>query len=100
MYFKYGNEETTFLKNKDRLLGLAIDRIGHIQREIDSDLFSSVVRHIIGQQISTKAQETIWQRLVEKVGIINEKAISRLDLNELQKVGLIQTQKGSTTAFQ
>jgi DNA-3-methyladenine glycosylase II len=76
MYFEYGNEETTLLKKKDRLLGSAIEQIGHIHREVDSDLFTSVIRHIIGQQISTGAQKTIWQRLVDKIGVVNVKAIS------------------------
>lgn len=51
------------LKSKDRALGVAIDKIGHINREVDIDLFSSVVHHIIGQQISTTAQATIWKRI-------------------------------------
>ncbi|WP_077610307.1 DNA-3-methyladenine glycosylase family protein [Clostridium sp. Marseille-P2415] len=56
MYFEYGSKETEYLKKKDKLLGAAIDRIGHIERAVDCSLFSSVVHHIIGQQISTSAQ--------------------------------------------
>ncbi|HID0761564.1 hypothetical protein QA656_04665 [Clostridium botulinum] len=59
MYFEYGREETEFLKSRDELLGAVIDRIGHIYWAVDSNLFSSVVHHIIGQQISTRAQATI-----------------------------------------
>lgn len=33
-----------------------------IKRETDTDLFSSVIHHIIGQQISTKAQAAISSR--------------------------------------
>ena len=58
MYFEYGNEAVEYLKQKDQRLGAVIDQIGHIDRETDPDLFSSVVHHIIGQQISTKAQAT------------------------------------------
>ena len=57
--FLYGEKETEYLKNKDKLLGKVIDRIGHIYRPVDSDLFSSVVHHILGQQISTKALKTL-----------------------------------------
>ena len=39
-----------------------IERIGLIARPMDDDLFSSVVHHIIGQQISSKAQLTVWNR--------------------------------------
>ena len=55
MYFVYGNAEVEYLKRRDKILGEAIDKIGRINRETDTDLFSSVVHHIIGQQISTKA---------------------------------------------
>lgn len=99
MYFEYGNEETTLLKKKDRLLGSAIEQIGHIHREVDSDLFTSVIRHIIGQQISTSAQKTIWQRLVDKIGVVNVKTISELGLNELQKVGLTHKKVGYIKDF-
>ena len=63
MYFEYGENEITYLRNKDKKLSEVIDQIGMIEREVDTDLFSAVVHHIIGQQISTKAQTTIWQRM-------------------------------------
>ena len=65
MYFAYGEKELSYLRGKDKRLCNAIDRIGRIERAVDPDLFSSVVHHIIGQQISTKAQATVWQRMQE-----------------------------------
>ncbi|WP_236883246.1 DNA repair protein [Clostridium botulinum] len=88
LYFEYGREETEFLKSRDELLGAAIDRIGHIYRAVDSDLFSSVVHHIIGQQISTRAQATIWKRLEDRLEIVDADAICSLELEELQKLGM------------
>ena len=55
MYFEYGAQETEYLARKDKRLGAAIEQIGHIDRAVDGDLFSSVVHQIVGQQISTKA---------------------------------------------
>lgn len=63
MYFAYGEQALSYLRKKDKRLCEVIDRIGHIDRTVDPDLFSSVLHHIIGQQISTKAQATIWQRV-------------------------------------
>lgn len=88
MYFRYGREETEYLKKKDKRLGEVIDRIGHIDRAIDRDLFSSVVHHIIGQQISTKAQATIWQRMQERLGTVNADAILSTDTESLQSLGI------------
>ena len=66
MYFQYGDKEIEYLRSKDKKLAEVIDKVGHIDRTVDTDLFSSVVHHIIGQQISTKAQQTIWLRMNEK----------------------------------
>ena len=60
MNFTYGSTETEYLKSRDKTLGDIIDKVGYVEREVDPDLFSSVVHHIVGQQISTKAQATIW----------------------------------------
>lgn len=88
MYFIYGDEEIEYLKSKDKILGEVIEKIGHIERVTDTDLFSSVVHHIIGQQISTKAQETIWQRLKDELGEVNAENIYKIDISRLQSLGM------------
>lgn len=88
MYFEYDEMETDYLKNKDKKLGAIIDKIGHIERSVDNDLFLSVVHHIIGQQISTKAQNTIWQRIYESYENITPTIISSVDLDKLQSFGM------------
>ena len=75
MFFAYGEKEITYLKQKDKRLAEIIDKIGMIEREVDTDLFSAVIHHIIGQQISTKAQATIWKRMKDQYGIINADTI-------------------------
>ena len=88
MFFEYGEKEISYLKARDKRLGDAIDRIGHINRAVDSDLFSSVVHHIIGQQISTTAQATLWKRLNERLGSVTADTILALGREELQAVGM------------
>lgn len=88
MYFQYGDRETEYLKAKDKVLGEVIERIGPVYREVDPNLFSSVVHHIIGQQISTKAQATIWSRMRETYGEVNCENILKAELTELQSLGM------------
>lgn len=88
MYFEYGENEITYLQSKDRKLSEVIEQIGMIEREVDTDLFSSVVHHIIGQQISTKAQATIWQRMKENLGEVNAETILSADISKLQSLGM------------
>ena len=88
MYFAYGERELSYLRQKDKRLSVVMDRIGHIDRAVDPDLFSSVVHHIIGQQISTKAQATIWQRIHDTLGSINAETILKAGVPALQALGM------------
>ena len=88
MYFAYGQTETDYLKAKDSRLAAVIDRLGHINRTVDTDLFSSVVHHIIGQQISTKAQTTIWQRMQDALGTVTADSIAAAGVPLLQSLGM------------
>ena len=88
MYFAYGETELSYLRRKDTRLCAVIDRIGHIDRAVDTDLFSSVVHHIISQQISTKAQATIWQRMQERLGEVSAETIRSAGVPALQSLGM------------
>ena len=88
MYFTYGETEVSYLRQKDKRLCEVIDRIGHIDRAVDLDLFSSVAHHIIGQQISTKAQTTIWQRMQDALGTVNAETLLAAGVPKLQGVGM------------
>ena len=88
MYFSYGETEVNYLRRKDKRLCAVIDQIGHIDRAVDTDLFSSVIHHIIGQQISMKAQATIWQRMQDALGTVNAETILAAGVPKLQALGM------------
>ena len=88
MYFTYGEKELDFLRQKDKRLAEVIDRIGPVRRTVDTDLFSAVVHHIIGQQISTKAQATIWQRMCDALGTVHAKTVLGAGVEGLQALGI------------
>lgn len=88
MYFPYGDTEIAYLKKKDKKLAAVIDKIGHVDRKVDSDLFSAVVHHIVGQQISSKAQWTIWHRMEEAFGKVEAETIAAADISFLQSFGM------------
>ena len=76
-----------------------IDKIGKVEREVDSDLFSSVIHHIIGQQISTKAQATIWKRMKENLGVVNDDTILTAGIERLQAFGMTFKKSGVYHGF-
>ncbi len=84
---------------RDKRLGEAIERIGHIDRAVENDLFTSLVHHIVGQQISTRAQATIWQRLQDRVGTVDARGVASLSVDELQALGMSFRKAGYIQGF-
>ncbi|MDF2802050.1 MAG: DNA-3-methyladenine glycosidase [Anaerocolumna sp.] len=92
--FEYGQKEIDYLKSKDKKLGAAIDKIGMIQREITPDPFEALISSVVGQQISSKAADTVWNRLVELLGNITPESISKTDISLIQACGMSQRKAG------
>lgn len=88
MYLEYGEKEVDYLKKKDKKFAEVIDQIGPIQRTVDPDLFSAVLHHIIGQQISMKAQKTIWRRMQTSLGNITPQTVSSAGIKKIQAFGM------------
>ena len=87
MFFQYDETATDYLKRKDKRLGAVIDALGHIDRTVDTDLFAAVVHHIIGQQISTKAQETLWRRMQDGLGEVTAETLLAAGRDRSQSFG-------------
>lgn len=87
-FFEYGEEEIRYLKSKDKRLGKVIDRLGYIRRKTDSDLFTAVVHHIVGQQISIRAQQTIWTRMNEGLGSVTAETLLSVGRDRIKSFGL------------
>jgi len=87
-YFTYGETETAYLKKCDPVLGAAIDAIGHIDRAVTPELFAALMNAIVGQQISTKAQATIWARMQERFAPMTAETINAAPESDLQACGI------------
>ncbi|MCL2235743.1 MAG: DNA-3-methyladenine glycosylase 2 family protein [Defluviitaleaceae bacterium] len=91
--FLYGEAEIAHLKKRDKTLGKAIDIIGHIERSANyetsnDDLFSALIKAVVGQQISTKAAATVWGRMEEGLGMVTPEAILGISEADLQAFGI------------
>ena len=99
-YFEYGDEAVAYLKAKDAKLAEAMDAVGHVYREMEEgDLFSGIVHHIIGQQVSSAAQATVWARLQENLGEITPQTVSAASIDELQACGTTFKKAGYIKGF-
>lgn len=87
-YFIYGEKEINHLKARDPVLCQAIERIGMIKREVHTELFAALVNSIVGQQISTKAQVTVWNRMKEGLLEVTPQKVGQCTKEELQSFGI------------
>ena len=78
------------LSEKDEKLSELIKKYKNLELVSRGDLFYTLIRSIIGQQISVKAASTVWSRLTEKVGDINPENILSQEFEDLRKCGLSQ----------
>lgn len=87
-FFPYGEQEIAYLKNRDKRLGEVIDKVGMVKRRVIPDLFAALVHSIVGQQISTKAHETIWRKMTGAFGEVTPEKVLGLSPEELQAFGI------------
>ena len=88
MNFPYSQKELDHLSARDPLLGGVIRAVGFIERTVEADVFSAVVHHIIGQQISMRAQETVWRRLQELLGEVTPDTLAEADVEAVKGCGM------------
>ena len=99
-YFEYGDREIEYLKSKDKKFAAAIDAVGHVYREMDEgDLFPGVVHHIVGQQISSAAQATVWGRMQNALGEITPRSVNIASIDDLQSCGITFKKAGYIKSF-
>lgn len=88
MIFEYGEKELNYLKSKDKKLARVIEQLGFIERECFEDIFEAIINCIVGQQISTKAHKTIWNRMLNKYETITADKLYNTNDDDLQSLGL------------
>jgi len=84
----FWNEASEYLTETDPILGKIIVEYQGESLESRGDLFFTLIRSIAGQQISVKAAESVWARLVKKAGTIEPEKLMDLSAEELFGVGL------------
>ncbi|MDC1029353.1 DNA-3-methyladenine glycosylase 2 family protein [Euryarchaeota archaeon] len=85
---EYWDKAKKELSAKDNILSELIEQYDDLELISRGDLFYTLIRSIIGQQISVKAASTVWSRLSEKVGEIIPENILSQSTDELRNCGL------------
>ena len=85
--FFYDDQALTHL-SQDPQMAKAIAHIGMLERTVNDDIFVALLRTIIGQQISAKAERTIWERFCRLTDHLTPQFIAQCSLDTLQDIGI------------
>lgn len=86
--YDLNDERVQYLIRTDVALGTLIQYIGTSELVIEKDGFRCLVKYIVGQQISDKARETIWQRICKTFDNVTPNTILLSSDSMLREIGL------------
>ena len=84
----YWKRATRALSTADPLLGELIARYKGLTLASRGDAFQTLARSIIGQQISVKAAQSVWDRFAAEVGVMQPQRVMKLSVDRLRGCGL------------
>ena len=88
----YWDDACRHLARRDRVMKKLIPQFGEARLERRGDAFTTLARSIVGQQISVKAAQSVWERFAAAVGGVSTRllpaAVLALDVDALRAAGL------------
>lgn len=86
------------LSRRDPHLAAVIERYPDERLEPHGDLFHSLMRAIVGQQISVIASERIWDRFTRNLAAVAPREVARVDAATMRGCGLTRNKARSIAA--
>jgi DNA-3-methyladenine glycosylase II len=86
----YWKEATQTLAASDPVLAALIPVHRPLLVGARGDAFQTLARAIVGQQISVRAAQSVWERFVASVGVMQPRRVLRTEVETLRKAGLSQ----------
>ena len=87
------NEALTYLRD-DEIMSACIETYGTYGLKGRGDLFYTIVRSIVGQQISVIAAESIWNRFETMVGQVTPEHVRKFTKEEIASCGITRPKSG------
>ena len=84
----YWAEARKHLMKKDRVMKRLIPQLGEATLEARGDAFTTLARSIVGQQISVKAAQTVWDRFAALPTAMAPAQMLALKVEEMRAAGL------------
>jgi len=84
----YWAEACKHLMKKDRVMKRLIPQFGNACLESRGDAFVTLARSIVGQQISVKAAQSVWDRFIQLPRKLTPANVLKLKVDDMRAAGL------------
>ncbi|MFN7444330.1 MAG: DNA-3-methyladenine glycosylase family protein [Curvibacter sp.] len=84
----YWDEACRHLMKKDRVMKRLIPQHGDVALQSRGDAFSTLARSIVGQQISVKAAQSVWERFAQLPRRMTAANVLKLKVDDMRGAGL------------
>ena len=85
---EYWAEACAHLSRKDRVMKKLIPQFGNAILESRGDAFVTLARSIVGQQISVKAAQSVWDRFASLSRKLTPAGVLKLKVDDMRAAGL------------
>jgi len=84
----YWADACKHLMKKDRVMKRLIPQFGKACLQSRGDAFATLARSVVGQQISVKAAQTVWDRFAKLPAQITPTQVLKLKIDDMRAAGL------------
>ena len=85
---EYWDDACRHLTKSDRVMKRLIPQFGEARLESRGDAFVTLARSIVGQQISVKAAQTVWDRFAKLSRRLTPGQVLKLKVDDMREAGL------------
>jgi DNA-3-methyladenine glycosylase II len=85
---EYWTEACKYLSRRDRVMKRLIPQFGDACLQSRGDAFTTLARSIVGQQISVKAAQSVWDRFASLPRKMTPASVLKLKVDDMREAGL------------
>ena len=85
---EYWEEARKYLTRQDRVMKRLIPQFGNACLQSRGDAFTTLARSIVGQQISVKAAQSVWERFAALPKRMTPANVLKLKVDDMRQAGL------------
>ena len=84
----YWSHACQYLMKKDRVMNRLIPQFGNVCLQSRGDAFVTLARSIVGQQISVKAAQSVWDKFAQLSRKLTPAGVLKLKVDDMRAAGL------------